>query len=249
MLATGAAATAAMAASPALAEECRVGPPPHPKGPPVWMEMDQVELDAAYDQAFYAPLQRQIAKRRVSNSAAARARLGQPLRMAYGPTAVEQLDIYRAKQAKAPIFLFIHGGAWLSGEAKNYADAAELFMNAGANFVVPDFIAIKEAGGDLRMMADQVRRGVAWAYKNAASFEGDPDRFYIGGHSSGGHLCGVTLVTDWQRAARPAARHHQGRHLHERHVRSEAGAAVEAQHLCRLRRRHGADDERAAPAR
>ena len=40
---------------------------------------------------------------------------------------------------------------------------------------------------------------MAWAYKNAASYNGDPDRLYIGGHSSGGHLCGVTLVTDWQK--------------------------------------------------
>jgi arylformamidase len=49
------------------------------------------------------------------------------------------------------------------------------------------------------MMAAQVRRGVAWVYKNAASFGGDPERVYIGGHSSGGHLCGVTLVTDWEK--------------------------------------------------
>jgi hypothetical protein len=62
MLATA----AAMAASPALAEECRIGPPPHEKGPFVWMGMDQVELDAAYDQSFYAPLASQIAQRRAS---------------------------------------------------------------------------------------------------------------------------------------------------------------------------------------
>jgi len=49
----------AMAAIPALAEECRIGPPEHEKGPLVWMDMDQVELDAAYDQSFYAPLLRQ----------------------------------------------------------------------------------------------------------------------------------------------------------------------------------------------
>jgi len=36
MLAT----TMAMAASPVLAEECRVGPPPHHKGPPVFMEVN-----------------------------------------------------------------------------------------------------------------------------------------------------------------------------------------------------------------
>src|SRR6185437_7775441 len=37
------------AAAPALAEECRIGPSPHEKGPLVWLDYDQVELDAAYD--------------------------------------------------------------------------------------------------------------------------------------------------------------------------------------------------------
>jgi arylformamidase len=190
---------AALAAGPALAEECKVGPAPHPKGPLVWMNMDQVELDAAYDQSFYAPLARDISARRAANSVAARARLGEPQREAYGPTEVEKLNIHRTNRPNAPVFLFIHGGAWLSGEAKNYADAGEMFVNAGAHFVPIDFIAIKEAGGDLRVMADQVRRAIAWTYKNAKSFGGDPERLYIGGHSSGGHLCGVALTTDWKK--------------------------------------------------
>ena len=69
--------------------------------------------------------------------------------------------------------------------------------NAGAHYIALDFIANKEAGGDLGMVA-QVRRGIAWVYKNAGSFGGDPERILIGGHSPGGHLCGVALVTDWQ---------------------------------------------------
>jgi arylformamidase len=189
----------AMAAIPALAEECRIGPPAHEKGPLVWMDMDQVELDAAYDQSFYAPLLRQDIARWASNSESVRTRLGTPQRESYGPTQVEKLDIYRAKNPNAPIFVFIHGGAWLGGEAKDYAFPAELFINAGAHYVVFDFVAIKAANGDLRVMADQVRRAVAWVYKNAANFGGDPNRLYIGGHSSGGHLCGVTLVTDWSK--------------------------------------------------
>jgi arylformamidase len=191
---------AAMIATPALAEDCQLGPPPHDKGPVVWMNLDQTELDAAYDQAFYAPLARLTLKRRAANAEAMRARLGQPLRKAYGPTEPEKLDIYRTKKAaNAPIFVFIHGGAWLGGEAKNHADSAEMFMNAGAHFVVLDFVAIKEAGGDLRVMAGQVRRAIAWTYKNAKDFDGDANRLYVGGHSSGGHLCGVALVTDWQK--------------------------------------------------
>jgi arylformamidase len=188
---------AAMAIAPAVAEECRIGPPPHDKGPRVFMDYDQVELDAAYDQSFYAPLAQQVIKRYASNSEGVRARIGQPLRESYGPTAIEQLDIYRTKRPNAPIFVFIHGGAWLGGEAKNYAFPAEMFVNAGAHYVALDFVAIKAANGDLRVMAEQVRRAIAWVYKNAASFGGDRDRLYIGGHSSGGHLCGVALVTNW----------------------------------------------------
>jgi arylformamidase len=189
----------AMAAIPALAEECGIGPPAHEKGPLVWMNMDQVELDAAYDQSFYAPLLRQNIARWASNSESVRARLGMPQRESYGPSEVEKLDVYRTKRTNAPIFVFIHGGAWLGGEAKNYAFPAELFVNAGAHYAVLDFVAIKAANGDLRVMADRVRRAIAWVYKNAAIFGGDPNRLYVGGHSSGGHLCGVTLVTDWSK--------------------------------------------------
>jgi arylformamidase len=193
------AAAAATIAAPALAEECHLGPPEHPQGPSVWMNMDQVELDAAYDQLFYAPLARQNIARAASNSELTRQRLGPPRREAYGPSDVEKLDIYATKRPKAPIFVFIHGGAWLGGDAKNYAYPAEMLLNAGAHYVVLDFIAIGAAKGDLRAMAAQVRRAIAWTYKNAASFDGDAERLYIGGHSSGGHLCGVALVTDWQK--------------------------------------------------
>jgi arylformamidase len=192
------ASAATIAVSPALAEKCRIGPPPHEKGPRVWMDLDQAELDAAYDQLIYAPLGPEISKRLAANSEAVRTRLGQPQRVSYGPTDVEKLDIYRAERASAPVFVFIHGGAWLRGVAKNYGFPAELFVKAGAHYTVLDFIAIEPAGGDLRIMAEQVRRGIAWVYRNAASFGGDPNQLYIGGHSSGGHLCGVALVTDWQ---------------------------------------------------
>lgn len=192
-------AAAAIAATPALAEDCRIGPPPHHKGPLVFMDYDQVELDASYDQLAYEPLITQVSQRLASNSEAVRARIGAPRREAYGPSEIEKLDIYRSKAANAPVFVFIHGGAWQRGAAKDYAFPAEMFVAAGAHCVVLDFIAINEAGGDLGVMAAQVRRGIAWVCKNAASFGGDPDRIYVGGHSSGGHLCGVALVTDWQK--------------------------------------------------
>ena len=183
---------------PALADECRIVPPAHEKGPPVWMDMDQAELDAAYDQSFYAPLGAQIRARLASSSEDVRARLGLPRRFAYGPTEVEKLDIYPTRRPTAPILVHFHGGAWLRGAAAENAFPAEMFVNAGAHFVVPDFTPINAADGDLRVVAAQVRRAIAWTYQNAATFGGDPDRLYIGGHSSGGHLCAVALTTDWK---------------------------------------------------
>jgi len=163
------------------------------------MGMDQADIDAAYDQRFYAPMGYQISKREASQSEAIRARLGEPLRLSYGPSEIEKLDVYRAGKPDAPIFIFVHGGSWLGGSARNNAFAAEMFVNAGATFVVPDFIDIKSAGGDLRVMATQVRRAIAWVHKNAASFGADAGRLYVGGRSSGAHLTGVALVTDWEK--------------------------------------------------
>src|SRR5205814_7005031 len=108
---------------------------------------------------------------------------------------VEGLDVFLTKRPNAPVNIFIHGGAWRGGLAKNYAGAAELFVNAGAHHVVLDFINVVEAGGNLMPMAEQVRRAVAWVYRNAKEFGGDPERLYLSGHSSGAHLCGVALVT------------------------------------------------------
>src|SRR5216684_2430952 len=153
------------------------------KGPLVWLDMDQKELDDAYDQSVYAPNIQTILKRCARNSELARERLGPPKRFAYGSTPIEALDVFTTKAANAPVNVFVHGGAWRAGLAANYAFAAEMVV---------------KAGGHLMVMAEQVRRAVAWVYRNARSFGGDPERLYICGHSSGGHLAGVLLTTDWE---------------------------------------------------
>jgi arylformamidase len=197
-LIAGAAAGGMIGAATAASAQ-RPPQPPRAKGPLVWLDMDQQDLDDAYDQAVYAPNREHILKRCVRNSELARERLGVPKRISYGPTPIEALDLFTTKAPNAPIGVFVHGGAWRAGLAKDYHYAAETFVNAGANLVLLDFNNVIETGGDLLVMADQVRRAVAFVYRNAKSFGGDPERLYVSGHSSGGHLAGVLLTTDWQR--------------------------------------------------
>lgn len=200
MMCVGGSVMAAIAANPGQAQpDSPVGPPPHAKGPLVFLDYDQVELDAAYDQSVYAPNMRQVVKRWASNSELTRARLGVPRRFAYGPADIEALDVFPTKRPNAPIFIFIHGGAWRALKAADVAFPAELFVNAGAHYVVPNFDWVQNAGGSLMPIADQVRRAIAWVHANAARFGGDPAGIYVGGQSSGGHLAGVALTTDWQK--------------------------------------------------
>ncbi len=162
----------------------------------VYWALTPHRMPARLEWLLYAPQMRRTVKRLESLSEEVRSRLGTPLRRSYGPSPIERLDVYPAARPDAPVFVFVHGGAWREGEAGNYAFPAELFVNAGAHYVVLDFIGLKEAGGDLRIMAEQVRRGIAWVYRNAASFGGDRDRIFVGGHSSGAHLCAIALVSD-----------------------------------------------------
>lgn len=207
LLGFGAGFSGMAVAGPLLAQVTPLAPPaaaagpaaaPRAKGPLVWLDLDQAELDAAYDQSKYAPNIQQVLKRYASNSESARSKLGAPRRQAYGPSPIEGLDIFATPKPNAPIAVFIHGGAWRAGMAKDYAFPAELFVRNGAHLVVPDFVNVLESGGDLQPMAAQVRRALAWTYRNAASFGGDPGRLYVCGHSSGGHLAGVALTTDWK---------------------------------------------------
>ncbi|MGA2394191.1 MAG: alpha/beta hydrolase [Candidatus Lustribacter sp.] len=163
----------------------------------VFLDYDQAQLDACYDQMVWAPNAQQVHRRQHALSAQVRARLAPPQRFAYGPRPMEHLDVYRTAQAGAPVLVFVHGGAWKANSSERYAFAAETFVNAGAHFVLIDFDGVEEMQHRLLPVAGQVRRAIAWVYGNAARFGGDRTRIHLAGHSSGAHLSGCALVTNW----------------------------------------------------
>ena len=201
IMAGAAAGTLALSTGSASAQRCPA--PAHVKGPLVWLDMDQQELDDAYDQPVYAPNQPNITERRTANNEKMRLILGPPDHVAYGPAAIEKVEIHKTKRPNAPIAVYLHGGAWRGGLAAQNAYMAEAFTKAGAHLVAVDFNNVLETGGDLFPMVDQCRRAIAWVYRNAASFGGDPQQLYLCGHSSGAHLGGCVLLTDWTKDGLP----------------------------------------------
>lgn len=163
--------------------------------PAVFLDYTQDELDRCYDQQAWAPNAGAVLARYAADSAAVR-QATPPRTERYGDGAMETLDIFASAQASgAPVIVFLHGGAWLRLTRADASAPAPAFMARGAVWVAPDFANAQQA--PLAGMADQCRRAVAWVVRNAASFGGDPARVVIAGHSSGGHLAGTLLTTDW----------------------------------------------------
>jgi arylformamidase len=47
-------------------------------------------------------------------------------------------------------------------------------------------------------------RAVAWTWRHARAYGGDPDRLTLSGHSAGAHLCAMALAHDWTADGLPA---------------------------------------------
>jgi arylformamidase len=203
LMAGATAGTFVFASDPASAQRCPATPPARVKGPLVWLDMDQQDIDDAYDNDVYAFNAKTINQRRVFNNRIAQSLLGQPERVAYGPSEIEKLDIYKTKRANGPIMVFIHGGSWQGGRSSQFTTYAEPYVKAGTNFIVLDFTTVRETDGDIFPMVEQVRRAIAWLYRNAASFGGNANEIYTISRSSGSHLNSCVLITEWEKQGLP----------------------------------------------
>ena len=168
------------------------------RGPTVWLDMNQAQLDDAYTNRVYAPNIDRVAEQIELRNARAKARLGPPRQFEYGPGDMESLDVYAPDRTDVPLFVYIHGGTWRFGTADQYAYLAEPFVQAGAAMALLDFAFVEQAENGLPTLVRQVRDAVAWLYRNAESIGADPRQIHVCGHSSGGHLAGMVLTTDWE---------------------------------------------------
>jgi len=117
------------------------------------------------------------------------------LDLAYGESAAETLDLYLAVGDDAPIHMYIHGGYWQANDKRTSCFVARPLVAAGSHVAAIDYglcpaVTIDEIGR-------QCRAALAWLWREAERFGGDPDRITVSGHSCGGQLVGMVMATDW----------------------------------------------------
>ena len=136
-------------------------------------------------QSYFTESQRVL--REYSNSSA----------VAYGPTTSETLDIFPAEKLCSPIHIFFHGGYWHSFTSRDFAFVAEGLVRNGITAVLVNYALCPSVNID--EIVRQSRAAVAWTYRNAEDFGGNPERISVSGHSAGGHLTGMLISTDWEK--------------------------------------------------
>jgi len=101
------------------------------------------------------------------------------------------LDIYTPKSGQNhPIVVYFHGGAWKSGDKQNVGYKPEAFTNEGYVFISANYRLSPEVQHPAHVQ--DVAKTIAWVYRNAANYQGDPNCIFLMGHSAGAHL--VALV-------------------------------------------------------
>jgi arylformamidase len=169
----------------------------------VFRHYDRQALDREYNNRAKVADHGDWLTRYPRESGATRAELPVRLDIAYGAHPGETLDVFPASgSSPAPIQLFIHGGYWQWLDKADFSFVARAFRPAGVAVVVINYALIPAVTMD--ELVRQCRAAVAWTYRHAASFGGDPDRIHVSGHSAGGHLVAMLMATDWKAFGVPA---------------------------------------------
>ena len=117
------------------------------------------------------------------------------LDLTYGDGPNESLDLFLPTSERAPVLVFIHGGYWRALDKSDQSFVASGLVDDGALVVIPNYALCPAV--TMETIALQCARALAWVWRNAARFGGDPARIVVAGHSAGGHLAVMLLCCDW----------------------------------------------------
>lgn len=155
--------------------------------------------DAQYNNRGRIPEHPAILQHWAEASAAARAQRRCVLDISYGDGERERLDVFPSERPGAPVLVYLHGGYWRALDKGAQSFVAPPFVDSGAMVVLPGYALCPAV--TIEHIVLQLTRALAWVWRHAAEWGGDPRRIAVAGHSAGGHLAAMMLRCDWTRVA------------------------------------------------
>ncbi len=105
------------------------------------------------------------------------------------------LDIYAPKDSaskRLPVMFWIHGGGWQAGDKDDVALKPKVLTERGFVFVSTNYRLLPEVTMD-ELIGDVVA-SLGWVHKHIATYGGDPERIFVGGHSAGAQLAALICI-------------------------------------------------------
>lgn len=99
--------------------------------------------------------------------------------ISYGNHSREKIDVYWGA-LESPVLFFIHGGAWVKGDKKNYSFMKVSFPDT--TVVIPNYIRLVDDGATWEELLRSIEAAYQWTMDNVS------DNIVLCGHSAGAHL-------------------------------------------------------------
>jgi arylformamidase len=149
-----------------------------------------INYETEYDNRARVPDHPQIFARWATDSASYRARLPAPrqVRISYGPTPREIIDLFDARP-DAPLAVFIHGGWWRNFEPLLFSHLAGGLNAHGIGVALPGYNLCPQVS--IADIIEEMRRALLALWRRHGK------RMLVLGHSAGGHLTAALMATDW----------------------------------------------------
>jgi arylformamidase len=154
----------------------------------IYRGMDRATLDAAYNNTAAVADSAAWTEGWRQRSAVVRKRPDAKLGIAYGPRERQRIDYFPSGKAKAPLFVFIHGGYWVRNSIDMFSFLAEGPLAHGIDVAVIGYTLAPDA--TLAQIVEEIRAGLTFLQHNNAGY--DRERIFVGGWSAGGHLAALT---------------------------------------------------------
>ena len=158
----------------------------------IYRGMDRAALDAAYNNGAAVADSADWLARWRELSAAVRASPRARLDIPYGSRPRARFDYFPSAAARAPLFVFIHGGYWQRNDKDMFAFLADGPRAHGIDVAVVGYTLAPEAR--LTDIVGEIRQALSVLRDRAREFGFDRDRLFVGGWSAGGHL--TAIVSD-----------------------------------------------------
>lgn len=98
---------------------------------------------------------------------------------------------------KAPVVIYLNGGAWIIGYKWWSAHMAKIFTDNDIILVSPDYRNFPQV--NIKHMMGDTEAAILWVKNNIGSYGGDANNIWVVGHSAGAHIGAMNILNEAER--------------------------------------------------